>query len=659
MQSYSPTLAQIAAGGQSLQVLSGPTVPQTVRTLFVDRRNTLWVGTEGGYLYRLRDGAFVLALRVDDTADFISALFEDAQSNLWVGFSSGAGIGVLPQGDPARWHIIKGLAVPDVRAIAQASDGAMWFGIYYGGASRLKDGQLTNFTTRDGLSSDSVRCIHADPDGTVWLGTLHGLCRWRNGKFSIIDTADGLWNSCISDIEEDHHGNFWMSSSDGIFRVAREELNKFADGQQAFIQCIGYNRNDGLPSQECPGGFQPAGTRTPDGHLWFPTGGGLVSIDPNHIPQNKLVPPVYLEEVIVEGDVRPVPPRLTVLRAGPGKRRFEFRFTALSLTAPEKVRFSHKLEGLDQDWSKPDEHRTATYSLIPPGRYTFRVSACNQDGVWNPTGASMALVVKPFFWQTASFKVATVLTLALVLAWSGHRLERWKARLRFERVRQQHALECERVRIARDIHDDLGASLSQIVFFSERIDRGHDNPLEVEQWNRRIATAARSSIQSLDEIIWTISPKHDTIESLANYLTQFVQEYLTLAGVRCLLEVPILLPSMDINAEVRHNLLLATREAVQNIVAHAAASEVHLALQLLEDALKITIADNGRGFNPEQLNPNGNGLNNMRQRIEKIGGRLEIISHFGGGTLVRFSVPRTRFHFSGMDGHAGSSTIIQ
>jgi signal transduction histidine kinase len=220
-------------------------------------------------------------------------------------------------------------------------------------------------------------------------------------------------------------------------------------------------------------------------------------------------------------------------------------------------------------------------------------------------------------------------------------------------VRQQHALERERSRIARDIHDDLGASLTQIVFFSERVGSEHDNPLKVENWNRRIATAARSSIQSLDEIVWAVSPKHDTLESLANYLTQFVREYLALAGIRCLLEVSPLLPSMDINAEVRHNLLLAAREAVQNVIAHATASEVHLALQLCEDTLEITIADNGRGFAAEQLGANGNGLNNMRQRIRTIGGRVEVVGQAGHGTVVRFSVPRARLHFRGMDAPAG------
>jgi signal transduction histidine kinase len=323
-----------------------------------------------------------------------------------------------------------------------------------------------------------------------------------------------------------------------------------------------------------------------------------------------------------------------------GKRRLEFRFTALSLTAPEKVRFRHKLEGLDNDWSAPDDRRTIAYNFVPPGQYTFRVTACNNDGLWNPEGAAAALDVRAFFWQTWWFRTGTGVLLAAGLAGAVRQRERRKARLRLGRVERQHAVERERARIAQDIHDEVGASLTQIAFLSDRVQLAREEPGEVEHWNRRVRAAARRTIQSLDEIVWAVSPKHDTLESLANYITTFAQEHLALAGVRCVLEIPTVLPPIALSAELRHNLLLAAREALQNAVTHSAATEIKVALDIRDGTLEICIHDNGRGFDVSRVNGDGHGLTNIRKRLEEIGGRFEITSQPGHGATVRFIVPR-------------------
>ncbi|HWI58198.1 MAG TPA: ATP-binding protein, partial [Bacillota bacterium] len=261
--------------------------------------------------------------------------------------------------------------------------------------------------------------------------------------------------------------------------------------------------------------------------------------------------------------------------------------------------------------------------------------------LWNATGAALAISVQPFVWQTAWFKAAAAASLAALLAWAVRRVERWRAGLRLERLHRKHALERERARISRDIHDDLGASLTQIVFLSEQADSRLPQP--EPQWNQRIRTAARNTIRSLDEIVWAVSPKHDTLESLANYLTQFVLEHFGLAGVQCLLEIPTVLPAAELSAEVRHNLLLATREAVQNVVAHAKATQARVKLELTEAALEISVSDNGAGFPQVPSIAQGNGLLNMRRRLDQIGGETTITSNPGSGTTVRFRLLRSRF----------------
>ena len=503
-------------------------------------------------------------------------------------------------------------------------------------------GRWKRFSTRDGLPSDYVRSLHVDADGTIWLATIAGLCRWREGRFTAITTAHGLWHDSLSHIADDGRGNLWLSSFGGVFRVARQQVNEFAEGRRPSIQCISYSHNEGLPAQECPGGFQPAGAKTADGRLWFPTVNGLISIAPQSVAENALPPPVWIEEIAVDGESTVLHHTAGTVTIPPGKRRFDLRFTALSLASPEKVRFRHKLEGLDKDWSQPEDSRTITYSYIPPGHYRFRVIACNNDGVWNADGHSLALILQPFFWQTWWFQTGATLLMLVAVALIVRGVERWKTRLRLERLEQQHALEHERSRIAKDIHDDLGANLTQIVFLSQRVEDSGGNSTEFQRWIKMIPTTARRTIQSLDEIVWAINPRHDSLESLANYLSQFASEHMTLAGVHCVLDVPTVVPPLELSAELRHNLVLAARESLQNAASHAAATEVRVSMQLDEAGLTITIADNGRGFDLTRAPRNGNGLYNMEQRLTGIGGRLEIRSQPGQGTIVRLIVPRAR-----------------
>jgi signal transduction histidine kinase len=226
-----------------------------------------------------------------------------------------------------------------------------------------------------------------------------------------------------------------------------------------------------------------------------------------------------------------------------------------------------------------------------------------------------------------------------------------------EQTERRSALEQERARIAKDLHDDLGANLAQIVFLSQRVDGGRHDLQEVDRWFRLIPATARKTIQSLDEIVWAINPRHDLVESLANYLSQFAQEHLTLAGVRCVLDVPMVLPDISVSAEVRHNLVLAAREAINNVTTHAAASETRVTLQLDDAVLMVAIADNGRGFDPKQPGSDGNGLSNMRRRLEDVGGRLELESTPGQGTTVRFIVPRKQLHGRVIAGNGVSAPL--
>jgi len=227
---------------------------------------------------------------------------------------------------------------------------------------------------------------------------------------------------------------------------------------------------------------------------------------------------------------------------------------------------------------------------------------------------------------------------------------------RREQTERRHALAQERARIAKDLHDDLGANLTRIVFLSNRVGGARQEGLEADRWFDLIPATARRTIQSLDEIVWAINPRHDSLESLANYLSQFAQELLSLAQVRCVLDVPTVLPPLPLSAEVRHNLLLTTREALQNAVKHATATEVRLTLKYDEAGLSIEIVDNGKGFDPASVSKNGNGLHNMRHRLKTIGGEMKITSRPGGGAAVWLFVPQRLLHIRVI---GGEETLAQ
>jgi signal transduction histidine kinase len=295
-----------------------------------------------------------------------------------------------------------------------------------------------------------------------------------------------------------------------------------------------------------------------------------------------------------------------------------------------------------------DTKRAVNYSYIAPGNYTFRVQACNNDGVWNEEGAALAFTVLPHFWQTWWFRALAALSAMTFVAGSALVATRRRMRHKLERSERQRAVERERARIAKDIHDDLGASLTRITLLSQSARGELDNAPEAAADVDRIYRTARELTRAMDEIVWAVNPQHDTLDSLATYLGRFAQDFLNAVHIRCRLDVPMQLPPWLLTAEVRHNLFLAFKEALNNAVRHADASEVRVSLTIEPGGFALRVEDQGRGFATEKAatasrSPGrlaaGNGLANMHQRLAEIDGRCDIQSTPGKGTTVTFLVP--------------------
>ncbi|MGH9829336.1 MAG: ligand-binding sensor domain-containing protein, partial [Blastocatellia bacterium] len=366
-------------------------------SLAEDRDGSLWVGTFGNGLFRFAGDRFTPFTENNKLpGQIVFSLFQDTTGTLWIG--TDGGLGRFKDANLTTYTVQQGVVSNSVRFIMEDPSGAIWLGTT-GGISRFKDGKFTNYTTRDGLSYDSVRAIYEDHDGVLWIGTYcGGLNRLRDGKFTSYTTKAGLSDNTVSRIIEDDRGNLWMNGNNGISRVSKQELNDYADGTRKSVSAIRYGVADGMPSREGTGGGQPAGWRTRDGKMWFPTIAGVVAINPDAPSESP--PPVFIERVIVNGnpvDLSGTPD------IPPGASQIEFHYTAPSFQNPSRVRFKYRLDGYDNDWVEAGSRRTAYYTNLPPGRYRFVVTASNSEGVWNDWGAEVDFHLRPHFYQTFLF----------------------------------------------------------------------------------------------------------------------------------------------------------------------------------------------------------------------------------------------------------------
>ena len=392
------------------------------------------------------------------------------------------------------------------------------------------------------------------------------------------------------------------------------------------------DRSDGLPTRECSGSAQPAGWLSDDGGLRFPTVRGLVRIDPASIEIDRSPPPVFLREIRANG--RPLQPDQNRYSAGPGRTRLEISYHGLGFSAPEKMTYRTRLIPLDPAWREAGTERTATYEAVPPGRFRFEVVAINGDGVASEFPAAIDVVVRPLFWQTPWFVVSSIVAAIATATATGWASARARLKRRIQQLNLQHAAESERARIARDLHDDLGARVTEISLLAG-LGIELDDPAQLRGSLEEISAKTHNLVDSLDEIVWAVNPREDTLPLLAEYLTASAGEFLARAGIPLRLDGPRDLPDLAVPSSTRHSVFLAVRETLNNLVRHSHATSARLAIAWQPPALSITIQDNGRGL-PEHVVA-GYGLDNLRSRMRDCGGQCSIDSI--EGTTIRLTIP--------------------
>lgn len=598
----------------------------------------IWVGTVGWGLFSVdATGPTQVGSRAPFRNRQIRALHQDARGQLW--------IGCLPDGlakfadgritGPQKFFE-QGLPTDAIWSLADDAQGNLWLGTITGTLLRYNGTNFTAFRAEDGLPGASIGALHFTASGDLWIGTLGGgLGRWRNGKFGFADVRHGLADDVISGIVEDHLGWFWLSSDHGIIRVRKQHLDEFADGKRTSFDSICFGKDDGLANLECIGGYQPAVWRTRSNHLWFATSKGAVWVDPTTFPADPLPPLPALEKILLDDH------ELTnrhELKFAYGYGKLDFQFTAPSFTAPEQIQFRHQLVGLDADWIEDGMTRRASYPRLAPGKYEFRCTARNRAGEWNQRIVSLPFEVTPAYWQTAWFRGACLLLFgSLVTVVVRYRYVQ-KMRRKVRMLEQARAVEQERMRIARDIHDDLGARLTQMAFLSEMAATDVGANAKAGERLVKLADSSRDAIRSLDEIVWAVNPRKDSLPNFVDYLSHHANEFFRESSARFRQDLPLLIPDVPLPTDLRHHLFLACKEALNNASKHAEATEVQLRLGITANDLEILIEDNGRGFSLKPTATHGNGLANQRSRLASIGGQCEVESAPGRGTRVRLRV---------------------
>lgn len=600
--------------------------PSSARVLsFGENTNgNMLIGTQGAGLYELRGSVLQPYLRPYVWSnDLVLAIHKDRNNALWIGTRT---LLRVVNGRVRAFPISTSGYSANIISIAEDRDGVMWFGSSGRGLFQFVNDSVKHFDAYKELNSMSALALYADDDGNLWIGSNgRGLFLVRKNRLIRIGTHAGLFDNTIFSIQEDKRGNLWMTCNKGIFRGAKKDFIAFADGKDTSVVTYSYGTDDGLLSPEFNGGSKNSGALLPDGRLCFPTVRGLVIVDPSKESINTAAPPLAIEQVLFDGKELPLAERVL---APAGKGNAEFHFTALSFVAPKKVLFKYMLDGFDTDWVVAGTRRAAYYTNIPPGEYSFRVKACNNDGVWNEAGVALPVSIEPHYYQTRWF-YALVGLFVLSLGFSFYYFameykERQRRALQLEAQLTLSRLEALRMQLRPHFFFNALNAISNMVLKEPK--------------------KAVTMISQLSDLLRKTLDIDKTQMVSLNSELDFLRKYLAIEKSRFGKRLKI---QFKIEPGVKEASVpsLILQPLVENAINHGTAKSpktglIQIQVRKNSHGLELTVRDNGHGF-PENKKE-GIGLSNTRARLEQLYGRsasLEIAKIHGGGVSAKIVVP--------------------
>jgi ligand-binding sensor domain-containing protein/signal transduction histidine kinase len=647
----------------------------------VDEVGRAWVAPQEGGI-DLIDGGSVQHLKSPFLDRNVIYSIASDKSGVWLGTQTRGITRVTYRNGivtTATYTKADGLAENSVFSVSVGRDGAVWAGTLTGGVSRLKGGKFVTYKRDDGLASNTVSSILETHDGRMWFGTPNGLSSLSNGHWSTYTTQDGLASNNVNSLFEDGFGSLWVGTSAGISVIEHGQIRalpnvpaslhdqifgfaldpkgrvwvetaaqilciqplRLPDGELSSVNVREYDTEDGLPQIEGVRRNQSVAVGG-EGKVWFSLRDGVAVVDSESVRDDSVPALSHIDMISADGTTIPL---TNSIKIPPSRRRLTFKYTGISLTIPERVRFRYFLEGFDHAWSAPVDAREAVYTNLSPGPYRFRVISRNSDGLWNGPETSIVFRVEPAFWQTMWFRIA-VLMMVLLAFWGIFRI-RTHALTRQLNSRFQVRLS-ERSRIARELHDTLLQSMQMIILRFQTVhDLLPENPDKAKQLLEGTLERADIALKEGRNAIMDIRSSSTAQFDLAEVLRSLINEPTGgLVSDRnrtdfCLVWVDGV--PREVRLDVRDDICRIAREALHNAIQHAMAQQIRVKITYSDDALRLQVLDNGRGMEPTVLKQGGRaghwGLVGMRERAARIGATLEISSRPGEGTEILLTLP--------------------
>lgn len=607
--------------------LPAPASDQQVRTVFEDSHGAFWFGTlTAGVVRQDSRGVKILGHNEGLRNSSVRQIMEDRDGNIWLALGSGF----------SRWdgktfrnyYLPEGLTYPSTRCMIFDARGDILIGTD-AGLNRVHEGNIVHSEEFAALKNERIWALYQDANGTVWMGTRGGgLLRFRDGRLVRFTRNNGLPANTIFYIAEDRSGKLWFSTSSGIFSADRKELDAAPDDTAQLIHITPFGTADGMATSQMNGGIQPAGAITQSGEVWFPSVRGAVRMNPTSLPRRGMSP-VLIEKVVADNKTLPVS---GPLRIAPGIGRLQIDFTLCDLVTPQRVSFRYKLEGFEDNWIPALRTRSASYTNLPPGNYTFRVVATDPASAATLSEARLPFTLPPAFYQTRWFYALLAMTLA-GLVWGGFIFYARQTRVRYG------LLLTERTRLAREMHDTVIQGCVGVATLLEA-SAGYRtvNPEEADKLLDQARSEVTNTLEEAREAVWDLRhtrPSESSVAMLFDLARKLGVEH----HVQITTET---VGEGTLDPETDRAILLVGREALRNAVAHAHASRIDIRLVFRNDEVTLEVNDNGAGFAVQEVFSPGRhfGLLGMRERMEHAGGSFTVVSSPGAGTRVKAVMPK-------------------
>ncbi|HED06129.1 MAG TPA: hypothetical protein ENI61_05540 [Ignavibacteria bacterium] len=610
----------------------------SVMFLSEDSKGNLFAATKDDGVYILRNGKVKHLKGKDELGvNYIRSVLK-YKDKMLIGTD---GNGLLIYKDGAiinKISVEKGLSSRFISSLNKTKTGKILTGTSGGGLNILDSSYSIKIISKNnGLLEDLITSVQEDEKGVIWVTTNGGgVSRIENDNIINITEKDGLYKNSIYAGVIDKQKRFWFTTEKGVFYVKKDELDSFAEGKINKIKTFIYRKNDGMLSEKSMSGTSQGIMVSEEGNVFVATFKGLVIINPKKETKPKHDIFVYIDEIKANDSLINYEKNIVL---EPNIDKLELNFSAVDYRNPNGIIYKYQMVGLNNRWVTRKSKGSVAYFDLPPGKYTFKVTAKTDRYDWSKKEASLNIIKLPYFWQTYIFNISISIALILLLIFSIKYLSTRKLKNRLLKLEAEHALERERMRISKDMHDDLGSILTKINLLSEiaKRDKGDSNKLDLNL--EKISSAGREVAETMDEIVWAVNPRNDNLEDMLGYIAENAEEYFALTNINFKIKIPEEIPEHKIKTEVRHNLFMTIKESFNNIIKHSSAENVEMEINIYSHGVTIKIKDNGKGIDFNKIGKYSNGIKNMKNRMDEIGGSLiiENIKPSGVETIIKIS----------------------